>query len=85
METIRRAALGAEEVRLVGYIARGTEGRPLLVEQRKALEEDGRRRIAMQIKDEEKIPFCDFLIENSGGMDEVEDRVQQILATLRAC
>ena len=71
-----------EEVRLARYIARVTEGKPLLEEQRKALEEDGRRRIAMQIKDEEKIPFCDFVIENSGAMKEVEARAEQVLAAL---
>ncbi len=72
-----------EEVRLVRYIARVTQGRPLLEEQRKALEEDGLRRIAMQIKDEEKIPFCDFVIENSGGMEKVEFQVQRILTQLQ--
>ena len=67
-----------EELRLSRYIARVTENRPLLAEQRKALEEDGRKRIAMQIKDEEKIPFSDFVIENSGAMETVEVQVQMI-------
>jgi dephospho-CoA kinase len=71
-----------EDVRLARYIARVTEGRPLLVEQRRALEEDGRRRIGMQIKDEDKIPFCDFVIENSGAMEEVAAEVERILIEL---
>ncbi len=71
-----------EEIRLARYIARVTEGRPLLADQRKALEEDGRRRIAMQIKDEQKIPFCDFIIDNSGPLKEVNTSVQQVLTQL---
>lgn len=73
-----------EEVRLARYIARVREGKPLLAEQRQALEVDGRRRIAMQIKDEEKIPFCDSVIENSGSVQALEADVRRVLAELRA-
>ena len=72
-----------EEVRLARYIARISAGRVLSVEEKAALEEDGRRRIAMQMKDEEKALYCDFVIENLGAMEEIEASVQQILEELR--
>ncbi len=73
-----------ESVRLARYVARASEGRVLSNEERIALEEDGRRRIAMQMKDEEKAPFCDFVIENSGPEPKVAANVQHILAKLQA-
>ena len=72
-----------EEVRLARYIARASEGSTLSEEEKNALEEDGRRRIAMQMKDEQKAPFCDFVIENSGPVEAVATRVQQVLGELR--
>jgi len=72
-----------KELRLARYVHRLTEGRPVLVEQKTALEQDGRRRIDQQIDDEEKIPFCDFVIENSGTMEELDRRVRDAWAKLR--
>lgn len=74
-----------ENVRLARYIDRASKGRTLSPEERSALEEDGRRRIAMQMEDEEKIPFCDFVIENSESVEEVAARVQKIFGELQAC
>lgn len=73
-----------ESTRLARYVARTSAGRTLSAEERIALEEDGRRRIAMQMKDEKKAPFCDFVIENSGSKEAVEADVQDILAKLNA-
>lgn len=73
-----------EEVRLQRFVQRFAEDRSLSREEQSALEEDGRRRIAMQMKDEEKIPFCDYTIENSGAMDLMENRVAEILRDLQA-
>lgn len=72
-----------ERVRLSRYVARMSAGRVLAAEERAALEEDGRRRIAMQLKDEEKAPFCDFVIESSRPVEEIEPEVQQILTRLQ--
>ena len=72
-----------ESTRLARYVARVSNGRTLSTEERSALEKDGRRRIAMQMADEGKAPFCDFVIENSGSEEQVETRVQQVLKTLR--
>ncbi len=72
-----------ESVRLARYVDRMSEGRQLRAEERDALEEDGRRRIATQMKDEEKAPLCDFVIENSGPIEKVEAGVQHVLAALQ--
>jgi dephospho-CoA kinase len=73
-----------EDARLARYVARMSAGRTLSAEEKLALEEDGRRRIAMQMPDAEKAPLCDFVIENAGPLEEVEISVQKILAKLQA-
>ncbi|MHB1935199.1 MAG: dephospho-CoA kinase [Acidobacteriaceae bacterium] len=70
-----------ENVRLARYLSRS--GQALSAEARAALEDDGRKRIAMQMTDEEKAPFCDFVIENFGSVENLESRVQIILKELQ--
>jgi dephospho-CoA kinase len=72
-----------ENVRLARYVARISEGQTLNAEQRRALEDDGRRRMAMQISDKEKIPFCDYVIENSGPLERVEHEVHHVFSELQ--
>jgi dephospho-CoA kinase len=69
-----------ENVRLARYLARG--GKTLSAEQRVALEDDGRKRIAAQIPDREKAPLCDFVIENSESVEKLEAEVRHILKKL---
>lgn len=70
-----------EDVRLARYLAR--TGKALSAEQTVALQEDGRKRIAAQIPDGEKAPLCDFVIENSGRVEELEAEVQHVLKELQ--
>lgn len=72
-----------ESVRLDRYVARASGGKTLSPEERLSLEEDGRKRMRMQLSDAEKIPFCDFVIENSGPMGKIEAEVQRILGSLK--
>ncbi len=72
-----------EGVRLARYVERASKGATPTTPERTALEEDGRRRMAMQMKDEDKVPFCDFVIANSGPIEDVESRVRDVLAELR--
>ena len=72
-----------ESLRLARYVARASGGRLLSTEERIALEEDGRRRIGMQMPDAEKIPRCDFVIENSGPVKKTEAAVEDILRRLK--
>jgi len=41
------------------------------------------RRMAAQMPDEEKIKAADFVIDNSGSVDETEQQVQRVFAALR--
>jgi dephospho-CoA kinase len=42
------------------------------------------RRMAAQMSDEEKIKVADFVIDNSGSLDETERQVQRVFAALHA-
>jgi dephospho-CoA kinase len=49
-----------------------------------ALGEDARRRLAAQIPDAQKIPLCDWVIDNSGSADSPRAEVARIYAQLSA-
>lgn len=51
---------------------------------RAALEKDARARLAAQIPDREKAPLCDFVIKNSGSIEETRDTVRDIYFRLEA-
>jgi dephospho-CoA kinase len=70
-----------EDVRLARYITRG--GKSPSAEEIAALEADGRKRIAMQMTDQEKAPLCDFVIENAGSLEGLDAQVQLIFAKLQ--
>jgi dephospho-CoA kinase len=72
-----------ENVRLDRYVTRG--GAIHSAEETAALGEDGKKRIAMQMTDQEKAPLCDFVIENSGSLEALDSQVQQIFAELQQC
>lgn len=73
----------SEETRLARYLARVSGGRTLSAEEKQAIERDGRKRIEMQISDQEKAPLCDFVIENSGPVATLESAVSKIMTELR--
>jgi len=70
-----------ENVRLARYMARS--GKTLSPEESAALQQDGRKRIAMQIADHEKAPLCDFVIENSGSLQHLETEVETVMRQLQ--
>jgi dephospho-CoA kinase len=70
-----------EDVRLARYTHRG--GATVSAEELRALEQDGRNRMARQMPDQEKIPLCDFVIENSGSLEHLEAQVEDILVQLQ--
>lgn len=72
-----------EDVRLSRYVSRVSKGSILTGEQKSSLENDGRRRMAMQMSDEEKIPFCDYVIENTGPLELVERKIRQVFSELQ--
>jgi dephospho-CoA kinase len=53
-------------------------------ERRAAAERDARARLAAQIPDAAKAPHCDFVIDNSGDLDQMRTGVNRIAAELHA-
>ena len=53
-------------------------------EEHDAAERDARARLAAQLSDTARIPHADFVIDNSGSLEETRDQVEPILAQLRA-
>ncbi|MGB9031807.1 MAG: dephospho-CoA kinase [Acidobacteriaceae bacterium] len=53
-------------------------------EHRAAAERDARLRLAAQLPDAEKIPRCDFVIDNAGSLDATRRQAEHIVGELRA-
>ena len=72
-----------ESIRIARYVARVSGGAAISADRRSELERDAGKRMGAQISDAEKAARCDFVIENSGPVDEVESQVQRIFAELQ--
>lgn len=69
-----------DEEKIARYLARMTgSGVPA-----KDLEVDARARLAAQIPDREKIPLCDYVIQNDGPLAETQKQVERIFSELAA-
>lgn len=53
-------------------------------EQRAAAERDARARLAAQIPDREKAPFCDYVIDNSGTLQATRAQIDGVIRELQA-
>jgi dephospho-CoA kinase len=67
-----------DEVKIERYLQRLAAGRPLSPERRAELAVDARSRLARQVPDEQKIPLCDFVIDNEGSLTELEEQVDEL-------
>jgi dephospho-CoA kinase len=70
-----------DEVKIARFVARmmvndGSESR------RDALTQDARARMAVQIPDQEKAGRCEYVIDNSGSLEEARKRVEEIYREL---
>jgi dephospho-CoA kinase len=70
-----------DEVKIARFVSRmmangGPDSR------REALIQDARARMAMQIPDQEKAGRCEYVIDNSGSLEETRKRVQDIYREL---
>lgn len=72
-----------ENVRLARTVERMSNSRPLTPQEKSAVLQDARRRMAMQIPDAEKAALCDYIIDNSDSMEDVEARVEEVLFQLQ--
>lgn len=55
-----------------------------LVEHRGLTVDDARSRISTQFTDEERIPFADAVIDNSGSIAELHEQVEKVIDRIRA-
>ncbi|HEX4021932.1 MAG TPA: dephospho-CoA kinase [Acidobacteriaceae bacterium] len=67
-----------ESLKISRYIARVSQGRPLTPQERSSIEADALRRMAAQMPDAEKVPFCNYVIDNSGPCEQTEAAVERI-------
>ena len=72
-----------DELKIARYVAR-TASPDADDATRAALARDARARLAAQIPDSEKIPLCDFVIENTRTLVLLRRQAQSVLAALRA-
>jgi len=73
-----------DEVKVQRFLDRITAGSKTDPAKRAQLEQDARSRLAAQIPDSEKIPFCNYVIDNSGSLAETARQVDAILVRLQA-
>jgi dephospho-CoA kinase len=73
-----------DDVKIARFVSRmmandGPDGR------REALIQDARARMAVQIPDQEKAGRCEYVIDNSGSIEETRKRVEEIYRELAEC
>ncbi len=70
-----------DEMKIARFVARmmGNDGRE---SRRETLAKDARARMAMQIPDQEKARRCEYVIDNSGSLEETRRRVEEIYREL---
>jgi len=70
-----------DEVKIARFVSRmlANDGRD---SRREALVQDARARMAMQIPDQEKTGRCEYVIDNSGSIEETRERVEEIYREL---
>jgi dephospho-CoA kinase len=70
-----------DEEKIARFVAR-MMARDGLDSRREALAQDARARMAMQIPDQEKAGRCEYVIDNSGSIEETRKRVEEIYREL---
>jgi dephospho-CoA kinase len=73
-----------DDVKISRYLERPVSSGPQDQGQRQALIEDARARLAAQIPDSEKAPYCDFVIDTSGSLEDTARSVRTIYSKLQA-
>ena len=66
-----------EEAKIERYIQRMAGAEPISAEQRRKLTDEAKRRLAQQIPDERKAPFCDFVLHNN-EMVELDRQIDEL-------
>ena len=71
-----------DELKVQRFLERLSAGMHVSAEQLKFFEEDARSRLAAQIPDSEKIPHSDYLIDNSGSLEQTQRQVDEVVTAL---
>jgi dephospho-CoA kinase len=73
-----------DEVKVARFVGRAISAIPDGWARRATLERDARARLALQIPDQEKAARCDYVIANSGPLEETRKAVEKIYGQLKA-
>jgi dephospho-CoA kinase len=73
-----------EEVKIARFVARSSRGEPLTEARRAELEAEAHRRLAAQLSDDQKSSMCDYILTNSGPLQELEWQVDRLWPILEA-
>lgn len=75
-----------DDTKVDRYLARleAAAGQPLDRAHREKASAEARQRMAMQISDAEKAARCDFVIENSGSAEQLQQKVEEVYTVLTA-
>jgi dephospho-CoA kinase len=74
----------AEELRIARFVERASGGKTLSREERRALEDEARRRIARQSETERNIVSCDCVLTNDGSIEQLLAQVDALWPALKA-
>ena len=69
-----------DDVKIARYVSRMVDAARSVGD----IEADARARLAAQIPDSEKVPFCDYIIINDGNLEQTRQQVERIFAELAA-
>lgn len=69
-----------DELKIARYVTRMADSAPSIAD----LEADARARLAAQIPDSKKVPFCEYVIHNDGNLERTQQQVERIFAELEA-
>jgi dephospho-CoA kinase len=73
----------SDEIKIARYIDRIAAGSSLSFDRRAELAAEARSRLAQQIPDEEKIPSSDFVLDNNGSLQELEEQIEELWPLLQ--
>jgi len=71
-----------DEVKVARFVSRTLAGRTVSPQEQAALEADARQRLSHQIPDAKKAPRCDYILDNSGSLENLQQQVRRIFVEL---
>jgi dephospho-CoA kinase len=74
----------AEELKIARFVERSSRGEDLAAEERMALEEEAKRRLARQAATERNAGQCDYVLTNDGSVEQLRAQVEALWPVLKA-